>query len=573
MKLILMQDGQSVDIPLDKPQIVLGRLPDCDVRVNSNMVSRRHAELCVDGDHITIRDLGSGNGTFVNGNRLGEETVSLGGGDRVKLGPVLIRVEGEGPPADPRCEGTNVVNQAKPAAAAPAVAPAPLAPVPTVAIDEADDADQMIRGASTISNGLGILEKNPAEKLRGVLEITKALSNSFDSEVILPRILDSLFEIFPAADRGFIFMKEPVKGEIVQRAAKFRQEDDDSFRMSRTIRNKVLEDREAVLSADASADSRFSGAESLMGMQIRSMMCVPMLDRDNAAVGLINIDTTNQLQSFTEDDLELMIAVAGQASMMYQSALLLTSYIAKQKQDSEMAIAEDVQHALLPESLPETDGYDMFASYDSAQAVGGDYYDSFIMADGRVCIAFGDVAGKGVPASLVMSRLSSVVRSTMQHLSDVAEAMGAINDHMCARAVEGRFVTFFLGILDPATGLLSYANAGHMPLMVRHQDGSVEEFGEEEIGVPIGVMGGFPYDPCEYTFQSGDAVVLYTDGVSEAMNHDGDLYTIEHLRDFVSKTSGTAKEMGVAIREDVRRHANGREQNDDVTMMVVSRVG
>lgn len=577
LQLVLMQDGQSVQIALDRPKIVLGRLPECDVKLNSNMVSRRHAQLAIDGSVITIRDLGSGNGTFVNGNRLGDEDVTLKAGDRIKLGPILIRVDP--PDGEPAPGGaTHVVDRGvdlhKKTDQEFSVHqnPAPSDAAINATITEAAETDQMIRGSSRVSaGGVGLLEKNPAEKLKGVIEITKALSGSFDPGVILPKILDSLFEIFPAADRGFVYMKDTGSGQIVQRASKFRREEDDSFRMSRTIRDKVLNDREAVLSADASSDSRFSGAESLMGMSIRSMMCVPMLDRDGASVGLINVDTTNQLQSFSEDDLDLMVAVAGQASMLYQSALLLDSYVAKQKQDSEMAIAEDVQHALLPEKLPTADGFDMFASYDSAQAVGGDYYDSFVMKDGRICIAFGDVAGKGVPASLVMSRLSSVVRSTMQHLSDVAEAICEINDHMCARAVEGRFVTFFLGFLDTSTGQLQYANAGHMPLMVRHADGSVEEFGEEEIGVPIGVMAGYPYDACEFTLASGDSILLYTDGVSEAMNHESDLYTIEHLREFVSKTSGTAQEMGVAIREDVRRHANGRPQNDDVTMMVVTR--
>lgn len=573
-KLILMQDGQAVDIPLDRPKILLGRLPDCDIRLNSNMVSRRHAEICINGDDVSIADLGSGNGTYLNGNRLGEGPSVLTPGDRVKLGPILIRVERDEPPEDARAEGTHVVNNlkksSKPVVPELASQPEP-APVTAVKINEAEDADQMIRGSSTISGGLGVLEKNPAEKLRGVLEITKALSESFDEKLILPRILDSLFEIFPAADRGFIFMKNAETGEIVQRASKFRRDEDDSFRMSRTIRDKVLQDREAVLSADASSDSRFTGAESLMGMSIRSMMCVPMLDREGQSVGLINIDTTNQMQSFNEDDLDLMIAVAGQASMMYQSALLLVSYVAKQKQDSEMSIAEDVQHALLPEKLPEPEGYEMFASYDSAQAVGGDYYDSFMMADGRVCIAFGDVAGKGVPASLVMSRLSSVVRSTMAHLNDVAVAMCAINDHMCARAVEGRFVTFILAFLDIESGLIQFANAGHMPLLVRHADGSTEEFGEEEIGVPIGVLGGYPYEAVDYTMKSDDSIILYTDGVSEAMNHASDLYTTEFLREFITKTGGNAQELGVAIREDVRRHADGREQNDDVTMMVISK--
>ena len=240
-----------------------------------------------------------------------------------------------------------------------------------------------------------------------------------------------------------------------------------------------------------------------------------------------------------------MVAVAGQASMMYQGALLLSSYVQKQKQDSEMSIAADVQTALLPESLPGTDEYTIFASYDAAQAVGGDYYDSFTMPDGRIVVAFGDVAGKGVPASLVMSRLSSVVRSTTNHVDDVAQLMGEINDHMCARAVEGRFVTFIISVLDPAAHTLTYANAGHMPLLVRHADGSADEYGQDEIGVPIGVMEGYPYEALTYELRPGDSVVLYTDGVSEAMNPEDALYGTPELIDFVkAQPVGSAQELG-----------------------------
>ena len=562
-KLILMHEGSREEIPLDKPTLLCGRLPECDLTLNSNMVSRRHAEFATAGERVHVKDLGSGNGTFVNGDRIGGDPVPLKDGDRVKLGPVLIQVE---------CG-----SEGQTAATSSFAVGQPAAEATMVGLDEASDSEQMVRGTAGKAAGFGVLERNPAEKLRGVLQISRALTGSFDPDAILPKILDTLFDVFPAADRGFIFMRQTEgkdEGKIVQRACKFRRDEDDAFRMSRTIRDKVLNDREAVLSADASSDNRFTGSESLMGMSIRSMMCVPMLDREENAVGLINIDTTNQLQQFKEEDLDLMVAVAGQASMTYQSALLLSSYVQKQKQDGEMEIAQRAQHALLPESLPADGEYTIFASYDSAQAVGGDYYDSFTLEDGRVVIAFGDVAGKGVPASLVMSRLSSVVRSTTNHVDDVAQLMGEINDHMCARAVEGRFVTFIISVLDPKTNTLTYANAGHMPLMVRHADGSVDEYGEEEIGVPIGVMQGFPYEALTYEMQPGDAVVLYTDGVSEAMNPKDELYGTPELIEFVKKQPATnAEELGKAIREDVRRHADGREQNDDVTLMVVTRAG
>ncbi len=253
------------------------------------------------------------------------------------------------------------------------------------------------------------------------------------------------------------------------------------------------------------------------------------------------------------------------AALAYEGARLLQSYVEKQKQDNEMAIASNVQLALLPESMPEVDGYSFFAMYESAQAVGGDYYDVVPLPNGKIAVAFGDVAGKGVPASLIMSRLSTVVRSVTEFLDDAGQAIEKINGHMCARAVEGRFVTFVLIILDPVKHTMSFVNAGHMSPIIRKPDGTLEEFPDEICGVPLGVVDGYPYDVVMRDIHPGETFVIYTDGVSEAMNAAGDLYGIETLRNLVQKESGDTQQLGTKIRADVRRHAGGIPQNDDIT--------
>jgi serine phosphatase RsbU (regulator of sigma subunit) len=289
-------------------------------------------------------------------------------------------------------------------------------------------------------------------------------------------------------------------------------------------------------------------------------------------LGVIHLDTQNTFNQFRKDDLDLLMADAGQAALSKDTARLLTAYLEKQKQDREMQIARNVQRALLPEQLPQVDGYEFYALYDAAQAVGGDYYDSLILCDGRVCLAFGDVAGKGVPASLVMSRLSSVVQNTVQFVEDPVAAAGRINNQMCAKAVEGRFVTFVMVFIDPRTNQMALINAGHMPLMIRTPDGRVEEFGQETVGLPLGVMEDYAFEVARRTIAPGELAVIYTDGVSEAMNPDGELYGIERLREFLQKTpSRQAAETCQAVLDDVRRHAAGRPQNDDITLMVFGR--
>ncbi|WP_437188497.1 SpoIIE family protein phosphatase [Planctomicrobium sp. SH668] len=557
-RLVILLEGEAKVLDLSETDVIIGRLPECEVQLPSNLVSRKHARVFKDGERYCIEDLGSGNGTFVNGQKI-QEVRPLKPNDRMKFGPILIRFESD----EPAGSASDSIQQ---------LLREPVARNNVEISEDQGSVTATILGSLDNQGRSNLLDVRPQEKLRAVLEISRALAGTHEVEKLLPRILDSLFQIFPAADRGVILLKDSRSGEMVSRAMKHRRESEDaSVKLSRTILNSVLEQKKAILSADAITDSRFDASESISSLTIRSMMCVPMLDLQGEPLGIINIDTQNPLAQFKSEDLDIMLTVAGQAALTYESAKLLQSYIQKQKQDNEMNIARNVQHALLPEHLPNIDGYEFFASYDSAQAVGGDYYDIIATKDGRIWLAFGDVAGKGVPASLVMSRMSSVVRSVSEFVTDAAEAVSRINDHMCSKAVEGRFVTFVLLILDIQAHKLWLVNAGHMSPMIRKSDGSIEEFPEEAVGVPIGVLEGFPFEAVERDLSPGETIVIYTDGVSEAMNSKNDLYTIERLREFVAKGAANPAQLGVGIREDVRKHANGHEQNDDITLMVVGR--
>ncbi len=552
--LVLLKSGESTVYEIAADEVVVGRHPECAVHVDSNMVSRKHARVVREGSDFFIEDLGSGNGTSVNGQKIVGRS-PLNHEDRIRLGPILFRFENPAATSPPR--------------------PAPVVPTaPTLNVDvfsEKED-DPTIMGALESTGRFGALDVRPEAKLKAVLEISRSLAGTLDLDAVLPRILDTLFTIFPGADRGCVLLKQP-GGMMVPRAIKHRREgDDDSVKLSRTILNKVLHDKTGILSADAANDDRFQASESISNFTIRSMMCVPLLALDNEPMGVINIDTQNPLKQFQQEDLEVLMAVAGQASLSYETARLAASYAEKQKQDNEMKIAAGVQHALLPQTLPVVTGYEFFASYESAQAVGGDYYDCFLLDEGRrVCLAFGDVAGKGVPASLVMSRLSSVVQTTLEYVRDAGEAAHKINRHMCANAIEGRFVTFTLTLIDLATHELSLVIAGHMSPMVRRADGSVEEFPEDKVGLPIGVYDGFEFETCRRILQPGETVVIYTDGVSEAMNPAGDLFGVPHLSNLVAKGPADAAKLGKLILADVKRHANGRPQNDDITLMAFGR--
>jgi phosphoserine phosphatase RsbU/P len=561
-KLILLQEGQAIPYEIAGDETVMGRHPECTFQINSNMVSRKHARVIRSGDGYVIEDMGSGNGTFVNAKKIDGPT-QLNHDDRIKLGPILLRFEGA-PSAAAKSESKPATISIKPVTAGNL----------TIDMSEGQDDTATIMGTAERSTGFGKLEVNSTAKLKGVLDISRALAGTSDLDALLPKILDTLFNIFPHADRGCILFKDDTTGKMIPKAMKHRRAgDDETVKLSRTILRTVMEEKTGILSADAASDSRFQASESIANLTIRSMLCVPLLSLAGEPMGIIHIDTQNAFNQFGPDDLDLLMAIAGQAAMSYEQAKLLVTAMEKQKQDKEMNIAMGVQRSLLPTILPKPDGWEVFASYDTAQAVGGDYYDAFEMEGGaKICLAFGDVAGKGVPASLVMSRIATVVTNVMTFVKDVGEAINRINDQMCTRAIEGRFVTFVLIVFDVKTGEMTIGNAGHMPIMIRKTDGTIEEFGEETVGVPIGVMEGFPYEVLTRAIVPGETIVIYTDGVSEAMNAQSELYGVDRLRDLMAaSTGGHAEDLGKTILADVRKFANGHPQNDDITIMVFGR--
>ncbi|MEZ6031580.1 MAG: SpoIIE family protein phosphatase [Planctomycetaceae bacterium] len=547
-RIVLLKDGQSFPYELNSFPARIGRHPDCDVQVDSNMVSRFHAQLLGIDNKIMLEDLSSGNGTFLNGRQLEKDKpLALRHNDRIKLGPIKFRFENE---ADDSSSDLGM----------------------THGIDLNDGSSSTIMGSAS-ARGFGVFEVRPEEKLRGILKINQSLAGLIEVSTIAPKILDTLFEIFPQADRGAILQKDPALKRFVPLAQKQRTDsEDESVRLSRTVLERVINDKAGILSADASSDSRFSASESISSLTIHSMMCVPMLDMEGEAFGVISLDTQNPMKRFTEEDLELLLAVANQSAHSYENARLMQSHLDKQKQDKEMKIASGVQKALLPDKLPDVEGYRFFASYDAAQAVGGDYFDCFMIGPRKVCVSFGDVAGKGVPGALIMSRISSVVQNTMSFTDDVRIAIQRINSHMCHNMVEGRFVTYILGVIDLEKNRITIANAGHMSPLIRKANGQVEEFDQNTIGIPVGIIKDYPYEVVERKIAVGEMFVLITDGVDEAMDPEGNLYTKERVQKFVASGSPDPEVLGRALLADVRVHARGREQNDDITIMTFGRL-
>jgi phosphoserine phosphatase RsbU/P len=555
---------------------VIGRLPECQIILAPIGVSRRHAEIRKVGSDFFVVDLGSRNKTLVNGTELtgGVERL-LKENDKISICGVEFlyhTVE----PARPKA--TEPAANLMPAADRPTAA-GPAAEFMTVTESEGpENPDFITLQASHSSTKVSAVR--PEVKLKAILEITRSLSNELRIDAVAPKILDSLMEIFPGAERLFLMLQDPSSKRLVRKAFKHRPQKRTSFHravpedevpttISRTIVDYVLGQKKAVLSQDAGVDKNLPSSASISDLNIRSVMCVPLLTPDNKALGIIQLDTSDRLQ-FNEEDLDVLAAVASQAAISIQNASMLESLLARERLNRDLKIAEQVQKRFLPQVVPTIPGYEFFSHYQPTYEVGGDYYDFVPLPADRMAIALGDVSGKGVAAALMMAKFSGDTRSSMLTENAPAPTATRLNSLLCAAGIEDKFITLGLCVLDAPTRRLTLTSAGHTPVIVRRADGRAEEVGQEVSGVPLGIMEDSVYEQTEVQLNPGDVVVIYSDGVTDARSPSEELYdsnSNHRLLKRVAQTSGGPGDVGRAILQDIREFSAGHSQADDITLV------
>jgi len=535
---------------------IMGRHPDCDVVINVGAVSRHHAQIKQVGDNYMLEDMGSRNGTFLNDQPI-EGQKLLFEGDKVRVCDTTYAFHVH--------LSTNQSEVDRPG-------------LSTVLVDDGGLSPNIMGTVEVSSSHSSIQLSTSAEaKLAALLEINASLGKTLSLDKVLPQLLDSLFKIFIQADRGFIIL-ESDSGQLVPRWTKLRRESqDDSLRISRTIVKHVMESREAILSADAASDERFDMSQSIANFQIRSMMCAPLVDSDGRALGVLQIDTIDQRSRFNQDDLELLASIASQAAIAIDNAQLHNHMLRQRELERDLQLAHTVQHSFLPQHPPEIEHYQFFNFYQPANKIGGDYFDYIELLDGRVALVVADVVGHGVAAALLMAQLSAHVRFALLSSSDAGEALTRLNRDLSKVMQSDRFITAVLAVLEPATGKIAIASAGHMPPLVCRTDGQVDEVGSEVNGFPLGIFDDVVYSQSTGTLGPGELLMLYTDGLSEAMNPDEELYGLDRIREKLSAIHGQlkgdcdAKVVGRHLLDDVARFAADRPAIDDMCLVCLSR--
>lgn len=548
--LLLTGTKRGLRILLQGNRIVLGRDAACDIVIDKTMlrnhsfadqkdsVSRRHAIIsCFEGDYYLEDGDGKGgesrNHTFVN-----EQQVPF-------PGRVLLRDNDCIRICDFSCTFHLDIEA-------------------SFAVEATFD---------TASSSLS-LQTQPTEKLRIILEISNSLSTTLEIDTLLPQILDSLFLLFKSAERGFVILWDETSETQDVRAFKTSPGVDAAdIRFSASVVRRCLENMQAILGNNVSL--QFPDSDSVQVLPIRSLMCAPLWSQDGRPLGAIQLDTQRPRTKFTEEDLNLLLGVASQASIALCNARLHQEALINQRRQRALEEAQQVQRALLPQQMPDIPGYEFHAYYESAQEVGGDYFDFIPLPQQRLAILLGDVAGKGVPAALVMAKFSVEVRVCLQTEPDLAAAVSKLNALMSRVSLADRFVTLVALVLDPATHTATLVNAGHpSPLLVRHATGAVEEAAPARIsGPPIGIHAVCDYAGCAVHLLPGDGLFLFSDGIIEAMNPQDCQFKSQGVHDVLALARGSdsPRQTGECLIRAVKHHASGCSQNDDITLVCLGR--
>ena len=543
------ETGQARE--LTQPKSVLGRHPDCDIAVDHLDASRHHAQIVFVNNEPFVEDLHSRNGTFLNDERV-RGRQRLYDNDRVRISESIFEFH-QGESADSRGAATPVlVNDDEQESK-------------LVVVAERDVS------SSSISSGTSRSSAGVKAELRALLEITQKLRKTLSLDEVLPQILDSLFSIFPAAERGFILMQNE-DGTMTPRWSKLRHGDPGGeLYISRTIVDRVMQGQQAVLSADAMYDARFKNSDSLCASPIRSMMCAPLIDADGASFGVLQIDAANYRDRFREDDLGVLLGVATQASIAIENARLHEEALYQRSFERDLELADQIQRGFLPRGRPQLAGYEFFDYYQPATHVGGDFYDYFPLADGRLAVVVADVVGHGLAAAMLTAKLAAEVRYRLLTTPDPAEVLTQLNTSLPAGLGEYHFVTLVLGVLAPETGEVTIVNAGHMPPLLRLEGGRVSEVGKDISGFPLGIVEGVVYQRCSVQLPPRGLLVFYTDGINEAMNTAKKVYGVNRMLEQLKTAAGSPGQLAQSIIDDVRTFIQGCPQGDDMCLVCFGR--
>ncbi len=539
--LISGPEGPTNRVDLRKTPLTLGRSVDNDLAYpHDPWLSRYHLSFEQRERTWWIRDCESRNGTMLNSTGI-KAAQPIKSGDKIFAGHLTIDVRERPSEAQrpvvflPKDDGRSTTE-----ATFTTSLDKVLGKAAEVRPREASAATRMV--SALIRAGQELVTHQPLEQL---------------FETILQLALSAV-----EAKRGVILTLD--EGELQVRASK-----GDGFTISAAVRDQVLRDKCSLSIRDAQRHDALSKQQSIVLQSVRSMMAAP-LQTGTRVIGLIYVDNGSVVRPFSQDDLDLLTVMANVAAIRIENARLAEVEQSEKLMEANLTEASEIQRSLLPTEPPAYDGWELAGINLPCQTVGGDYFDFIPYQDGRLAVVVGDVAGKGLPAALLMSSLQAKVQMLRESNPSPGHAVATLNRSLTERCPLGKFITFFYALLDPLSGTLEYSNAGHNYPLILRQDGSVEKLSGS--GLVMGLFSAVHYEVKKTKLAPGDLLVLYSDGVTEAADSADVEFGDTGLAEFLAARKAIRCEDIVnQLVEHIRKWRGTKAFADDFTVVLVRR--
>ncbi len=419
-------------------------------------------------------------------------------------------------------------------------------------------------------------QPNRPEDLQKVLDISRAMVATEDLDALLHLIIQRSMELLDA-ERATVFLYDATNHELVSRIAAGANEI--RIPADTGIAGAAVQSGQVVNVPDAYADKRFNPqVDRATGFQTRNILSIPLRDYHGQLVGVLQV-LNKRAGCFQPYDITLAETLAAQAGVAIQRANLITHYVQKQEMERAMQIARDIQRGLLPKAPPQIEGFEVAGFSQPADETGGDTYDFLALPNGQWMFTIADATGHGIGPALVIASTRAMLRAIclrasrepQQDSSDVSAVLQATNDLLACDLDDGRFVTCFLGLLDPVVATLTFASAGHGPLIFYDKQGDAFHH-VSATSIPLGVIDGMDYsETLVHRFTDrGDMAVILTDGFFEAVNPAGEEFGVERVCQLLRKSRGlTPVEMIDVLHVAICDFAAGKPQADDLTAVVI----
>jgi len=562
-ELIVKYPDRAPDhFPLGRLRITIGRSARNDLCIPDPFASRVHAEVRREGDEYVLQDLGSANGTLYNG-AAAEGVIRLTSGGRIQIGETEIIFDDGS--YNSSMGATMITDNSEVSL-----------PESTIALASGDRTTsgllEAIEGARTQPEQVAEVaaaKSKHGDLLALISKVGITLLASATLNETLEQIVSLVFEAVPA-DRCLIMMRDEGSEDLRVAVARLRDRVGEvgEIRVSRNVLDEVVIRGKSVLTSDAQHDPRFaSGTVVLQG--VRSVLAVPLGVSDKV-FGIIYADSPIAEGRFTEDHLKVLTTLASVAAIRVENTRLIEARLERERLERELALASEIQQRFQPTAPPIVDGYELQGISFPCYEIGGDYYDFIKRDDGRLVIALGDVSGKGTAAALLMSSLHAAVHAQAGSHDSLVATISAVNRYLADNIPANRFVTLFYAELDPDSGSISFLNAGHNPPLIVHAAGTVEQLASG--GLPLGIKPDADYREGRTQLQRGDVLVIYSDGVTEAMSPTGEEFGPTRLYEVVSRNV-TASAAGIRdrIESSLTKFSQGTSASDDITLVIVKR--